>query len=248
MIDDHDPVGELVGLIEVLGRQQQRDAVGDELTDHAPHPHPARRVKPRGRLVEEQHRWPRHESGGEIEAPAHPPGVALQHAVGGIGEVEALEQLPRSRLRFGASQSTQAPDHHEVLAAAEDLIERRVLRGDADVALHARRVMDDVKAGDPRRAAIWQRQCREDPNRRRLASTVRAEHPEDRRQPGPRGRARRARRSSRTASSGLQLRSSTRSPHQLLTCRPARNLHGSVFSSRPSSKLRSWPKPSDPPG
>ena len=56
VVDHHDPVGELVGLVEVLGRKQQRHAIGDEPSDHVPHPHPARGVQAGRRLVEEQHR------------------------------------------------------------------------------------------------------------------------------------------------------------------------------------------------
>ena len=103
VVDDDDAVGELVGLVEVLGGEQQRDAVGDELADDLPHPHPAGRVEAGGRLVEEEHRWPGDEAGGEVEAPAHAAGVALEDAAGGVGEIEVLEQLaspatvPRAR-------------------------------------------------------------------------------------------------------------------------------------------------------
>ena len=38
VIDDRDHVGQLVGLLEVLGRQQQRRALADERADDVPHP------------------------------------------------------------------------------------------------------------------------------------------------------------------------------------------------------------------
>ena len=51
-----DVVGEAVGLFEVLGREQHRRAVGDELGDQPPQvAAAAARVETGCRLVEEQH-------------------------------------------------------------------------------------------------------------------------------------------------------------------------------------------------
>ena len=55
-VDHRDPVGELVGLLEVLRGQQHRGAVGDQRADRRPDLVAAARVQPGGRLVEEQHR------------------------------------------------------------------------------------------------------------------------------------------------------------------------------------------------
>jgi hypothetical protein len=180
VVDHHDLVGELVGLVEVLGRQQQRHAVGDELADHLPHPHPARRVQARRRLVEEQHGRPRHEAGGEVQAPAHPARVLLEDPLGGICELELLEQGGRSGLCLGAAQAAQAPDHHEVLAAGQDLVERGVLRRDADLALHGGRFAEHVVAGDSGRAAVGNAQGRQDADRGGLARAVWPENTENR--------------------------------------------------------------------
>ncbi len=186
VVDDDDPVGELVGLVEVLGREQQGDAVGDELSDHVPHPHPAGGVEAGRRLVEEQHRRSRHEAGGEIQAPAHPARVALQDPVGRVGEIELGEQLSRSRPRLHAAQAAQASDHHEVLATGEDLVEGGVLGGDADVAPHGGRLADDVMAGDPRRAAVGDREGGEDAHGGGLAGAVRVRARRGWRPPAPR--------------------------------------------------------------
>ena len=62
VIDDHDPVlRKLVGLVEVLGGQEDSCAIGHELADHLPHLGAAERVEPRSRLVQEQHRGPGNE-------------------------------------------------------------------------------------------------------------------------------------------------------------------------------------------
>jgi hypothetical protein len=44
VIDDHDLVRQLVGLVQVLGGQQQRGPVGDQRPDDVPHPQPRPRV------------------------------------------------------------------------------------------------------------------------------------------------------------------------------------------------------------
>ena len=53
VVEHRDPVGELVGLVEVLGGEEDRDAVGDQLADDLPHGAAAARVQAGGRLVEE---------------------------------------------------------------------------------------------------------------------------------------------------------------------------------------------------
>ena len=105
VVDHDDVVGERVRLVEVLRGEQHGDAVRDESADRPPHALPAARVEPGRRLVEEQHRRPHDEAGREVEAPAHAAGVALDHAVGGVDELELLEQLagppPGSGARAG---------------------------------------------------------------------------------------------------------------------------------------------------
>ena len=93
LVDDDDLVGELVGLLEVLRREQQRRPLADELADDGPHAEPAAWVESGRRLVEEQHLRTADETAGEVEATLHAAGVGLGLPVGGVDEVEALEQL-----------------------------------------------------------------------------------------------------------------------------------------------------------
>ena len=85
VVDDHDVVGEHVGLLEVLRGEQHGGAAAHELLDHAPELVAALRVEAGGGLVEEQHRRTVHERGGEVEATAHAAGVGARHAVGRVG-------------------------------------------------------------------------------------------------------------------------------------------------------------------
>ncbi len=117
----------------------------------------AARVEPGRRLVEEQHRRARDERRGEVEAAAHAAGVGLRRPVGGVEQLEALEQLAPARLRGGARGAVQAPDHRQVLEPGEVLVDRRVLAGEPDPLAQRGGVADDVEAErrspSPRRAS-----------------------------------------------------------------------------------------------
>ena len=54
VVDHGDRVGQLVGLLQVLRRQQQRRALAHEAADDVPHAQAAARVETGRRLVEEQ--------------------------------------------------------------------------------------------------------------------------------------------------------------------------------------------------
>ena len=56
VVDDGQPVAELVGLLHVVGREEDRLAVDVELAEDLPQRDAALRVEAGGRLVEEQHR------------------------------------------------------------------------------------------------------------------------------------------------------------------------------------------------
>ena len=180
MVDHDDAVGEGVGFFQVLRGQEQGRTVADQLADDVPHAHPAGRVEPGGRFVEEQHRRAGDDTGGEIEPAAHAAGVGLRDAVGRVGEAEAFEQLDGPRLGRRAPQPAQLADHHEVLAPGERLVEGGILGRDPDVARRPGCFGHDVEAGDRGPAAVGHGQGREDPDRGGLARTVRPEHTEDR--------------------------------------------------------------------
>src|SRR5262249_12424768 len=146
VVDDHDPVGEFVRLVEILGGQQQGHAARDQLADHVPHPQPAGRVEAGGRLVQEQHRRPGHQAGGEVEAAAHAARVLLEHPVGGVGQVELPEELGGPGFCLAAAQAAEAADHDQVLAAGQDLVDGGVLGGYADAALYLGCFFYDVVA------------------------------------------------------------------------------------------------------
>ena len=94
VVDDPDAVGEHVGLLEVLRREEDGDAlVAGEPRDLLPECGAALDVETRRRLVEKDDARPVHERERQVEPALHPARVPAHLAIGGFGEADALEQL-----------------------------------------------------------------------------------------------------------------------------------------------------------
>ena len=149
VVEHDDVVGELVGLFEILRRQDDGGAAAHELAQHVPQVVAAARVEPGRRLVEEQHAGVGDEARGEIEPAAHAARERLHQLGRGVGEVEPLEELVGAPARLFLRQVVQAADHHEVLAGAHQPVDRRLLGRDPDAFAHGERVGDHVDARRP---------------------------------------------------------------------------------------------------
>ena len=134
MVEQHDVIGEPVGLFEILRGQQQRGAVGHEIAQHLPEVFATARVEPGGRLVEHQHTRLGHDTRGEIEPPPHAARIRLHELAGRLGELEPFEQLVGPGAGDLARQMVEATDQLEVEPAAEIRVDGRLLRGDPDPA------------------------------------------------------------------------------------------------------------------
>ena len=114
------------------------------MTSHMPEP--AARVEPGRRLVEEQQLRPADQRAAEVEPAAHAARVGLDDAVAGVGQLELLEQLVGPALGLGLRQLVQPPEHDQVLAAGQVLVDGRVLAGQADDRAELLGLLDDVEA------------------------------------------------------------------------------------------------------
>ena len=95
--EDADPVGQLVGLLEVLGGEEDRGAeVGVQPAHLLPHGGAAHRVEAGGRLVEEQDLRVVDQGGGEVEPALHAAGVGADRSVHRVADVDELD-APRAR-------------------------------------------------------------------------------------------------------------------------------------------------------
>ena len=93
VVDDRDAAGQLVGLVEVLRREEHGGALAVEPADLLPHRQAARGVEAGGGLVEEQHGRLVHEGQREVEAPLHAARVLADPAVGRAREAHPGEEL-----------------------------------------------------------------------------------------------------------------------------------------------------------
>ena len=180
VVEDRDPMRELVGLVEVLRRQEDRHAAGDEVPHGLPHHAAAARIEAGRGLIEEDDPRVADQGHREVETPLHAPGVGRDGLLGRLDQVEALEQLIDSSTALGLAEVPQVGHQLEVLLAGEELVDRGELAGDADDRADRVRLAGDVVAGDLDLAAIGGDQGREDPDRGRLAGAVRSEEREDR--------------------------------------------------------------------
>ncbi len=108
VIDDRDRVGQAIGLVQVLGRQQHGGPLCHQSLDRLPQRDPAARVKAGGGLVEKDDGRLGHERPGQVQPAAHAARVGAGHAVSGVGEVKALEQLGAAALGGRARGPVQA--------------------------------------------------------------------------------------------------------------------------------------------
>ena len=216
-----DPVGEPVRLLEVLGRQQDRDAARDELADDVPHDPPAARVEARRRLVEEDDPRLADERHRQVEPPAHAARVGRDGLARRVDEVEPLEQLGDAAAALGPAEVAEVRDQAEVLLARELPVDGRDLAGDADRASGRRRARGDVVAADAprrRRPGSASRGCGPSSScRRRSARAGRT-----RSLRGRRGRCRRARPACRRTCGGRGPGSPTGSSVAVIAAPPAR--------------------------
>ena len=173
MVDDADAVGQRVGLLEVLRREEHGHAlVVREPPDLLPERRSALQVEARRRLVEEQDARAVHEREREVQAALHAARVAADAAIGRFGQPDALEQLLRAPRALGLGHALQRRLQHEVLAPGEDRVERGLLQRGADRGAHLRALADDVVAADARASAGRRQQRRQHQHGRRLAGAV----------------------------------------------------------------------------
>jgi len=180
-VDDRQVGREPVGLLEVVGGEQDRDAlIAAQPLDLLPHVGPDLGVEPGRGLVEEQDTRPVHEREPDVESPLHAAREGADDAVGRLAEAEAAEQLVDAPFELRAAHALQPAAQTQVLARRRLAVGASALGHHADAAPHLGGVRADVVAGDRRAALVGARQRREDADRRGLAGAVRPEKAEDR--------------------------------------------------------------------
>ena len=111
---------------------------------------------------------------------AHAAREALDHSVGGVLEIERLEQLGRALPGPPARHAEEAADQLEVLAGGEAFVDGGVLAGEPDAAADALRVLGHVDPVDRGPPGVRRDERGQDPDGGRLAGAVRSEDAEHR--------------------------------------------------------------------
>jgi hypothetical protein len=179
LIDDREPIGERVGLLEVVGREEDGRAGLAQVLDLLPHARPRLRVEAGRGLVEEEDLGPVDDAEPHVEAAPHAAGVRPGRPVGGRLEVELLEDLDRAGPGLGDRHPVEPALQDELTAAGLGRVGRAALRDVADPLPDQLRLAPEVGAGDGRITRRGGDQRRQHPQGRGLACPVRAEEAED---------------------------------------------------------------------
>ena len=172
-MDDADPVGELVGLVQILRGQEHGGAGADQVADQVPDLEAAARIDAGGRLVQEQHVGPAHQRRGQVQAPLHAARIGAHQPVGVGRQRDPLQHLRGAFARDASAQVVQPAYHLDGLPAGQVLVHRRELAGKADAGADRDRIAHDVDAGDRGRAAVGLEQRGQHADQRGLAGAVR---------------------------------------------------------------------------
>ena len=179
VVHDRDPVAELVGLLHVVGGEQDGLAVVVELAQDLPEGQPALGVEAGGRFVHEQHGRPVEDRTGHHEALRHAARQGVHRRLGPAAEVELLEQLVGDLPALPGRHAEQPAVEVEVLPHGQGAVEGVLLGHDAFELLGDRRVLHHVDAADQRRPRGRDDPGGEHAGGRGLAGPVGTEQPED---------------------------------------------------------------------
>ena len=158
-VDDADALSEDVGLFQVLGRKEDRDA--EILVDAAylfPDAVSTERIESCCRLVEEEHFGIVDEGGGEVEAALHATGVRADEAVDGVPDVHERLKLGEPPVDLATRHAEKPSLEAKYLPAGLLGVEGGLLEGGADSQSDLFRLADDVLARDHGAAAVRHQQ------------------------------------------------------------------------------------------
>ena len=170
MVHDRDAVAQGVGLLNVMGRQQDRAALAAHLQDRIVQLATGLGVEAGRRLVEEEDLGLVDERQGQREALPLAAGEGVEGTVGFLAQGEAVDEL--IDVGPGAVEGAEQP---QGLARRDLVLQRGGLQRDADPLLDAIGLPQRVHVAQPDRAAVGAAQADDAFDGRGLAGAVRAE-------------------------------------------------------------------------
>ena len=179
VVHDRDPAA-VLGLVHVVRGQEDGDRLAvPELVDVLPDVRPRLRIEAHGRLVEEEDARRVDQPARYLQASLHAAREGSDEMVSAVGEADHGEhQLEPLGTDLGLD-AVELGVKLEVLGSRQVVVERRLLKDEADVAAYPERLPHDVEAGDLGATGGRLQQRAEHVDRRRLAGAVRPEKAED---------------------------------------------------------------------
>ena len=180
VVEEGDPVSQPVGLLEVLGGEEDRHAGGDQAANDLPHGAARARIEASGGLVQENDTRVADKRHRQIQLALHPAGVGARRLSGSVDQVEPVQQVGSLAATLGPVQVIEVGHEQEVLLAGEQVVHGGELARDADDLAHRVGLANDVMAEDPHGPAVGLDQRGEDLDGCGLAGAIRTEQREDR--------------------------------------------------------------------
>src|SRR6266498_1255148 len=174
-LDDVQPLGERLRLVEIMRRQEDRRALSGEFPEDVPDRPPRERIEADGRLVQEHEGRLRRHDGRDHRPLLLSAAQRDAEPVRDLLEAHVRERLLGARMSDLAGKAAGAEVAVHLLARRE-MEERLALLGhDRDERPHALRGLDDIVPERCDRAGRRDQEGRRDPEERRLARAVPAE-------------------------------------------------------------------------
>ena len=170
---DRDPVGQPLGLVEVMRREQDRHlAPVPETSDHIQQFQPDPGIQPDGRFVEEEHGGLGDERASDLQPPALSAAVRSDGPVDQLGQREGLHDLLEPPGDLPDRDAPQTGVDLQVPSTRQRAVHHRILEQDAADPPRGERLGGDVEPGEPRVPPGRRDRPGEHADRGRLARTV----------------------------------------------------------------------------
>ena len=171
-----DLVGQPLGLLDVVGRHQDRRAARAQVVDQRPELGADLRVEADGRLVEQDQPRFVDQAAGEQQAAAHAAGELVDGVAATVAQARQVERPVDRGADVG--DPVEAGEDGQVVLDGDVDVEVVELRHDAHLGAGRLGVAGQLVAERPQLARVGQRLPGQQPHRRRLAGAVRPEQAE----------------------------------------------------------------------
>ena len=186
VVDDGDPVAQLVRLFHVVRRQHHGDPFFTQPPHRIPHRNPALRIEPRRRLIQKQHLRPVRNRPRNLHPLRQPAGKLRGIRLRPLRQVELRQKLVRPLLRVRPRKPEVKAMKVDVLEDRASPVKRVVLRHHPHASPCHRRRLHHIHTGNAHRAGGRQRARRADTDGRGLARAVRPKQTKQLALPDPR--------------------------------------------------------------